>query len=276
MRAKRKLIDKMDQSSTPFLDDLPRRISHYIRPGIPKYMALRDAIANGVAVGALLPGARLPTESQWAARLPLSLGTIQRALRMLVDDGVVVRQQGSGTFVAGAGGPTMHAPMHCRFVDDDGTGYLPVHPKVVARFEVSQPGQWSIHLACSKALCIERILTIGSEFSVFSRFYMDPDRIPAFGSFSLKQLSSENFKEIIVRETQQVVGRLNQFMAQTRFAPDICKLLDVPLKTTGQRLIIYAYVGRDSPIYYQELFIPPNARILHFPSDGRDRGLLEK
>lgn len=79
-----------------------------------------------------------------------------------------------------------------------------------------------------------------------------------------------------MRETNQVMGRINQFMAQTKFEPEICKLLGVPLKTVGQRLIIYAFVGRDSAIYYQELFIPPNNRILHFPSDGRDPGLFGK
>ncbi len=266
----------MSQPSALFLGNLHGRVLHYIRPGIPKYMALRDAIVNGVAVGALLPGTRLPTEAQWASELPLSLGTIQRALRMLVEDGVIVRQQGNGTFIAGDSEQVMHAPMHCRFVSDDGTGYLPVHPKVLARFEVTDPGGWSEHLACAKALCIERILTIDDEFSVFSRFYMDPDRLPVFSSLSLKQLSSENFKEIIMRETNQVMGRINQFMAQTKFEPEICKLLGVPLKTVGQRLIIYAFVGRDSAIYYQELFIPPNNRILHFPSDGRDPGLFGK
>lgn len=239
-------------------------------------MALRDAITNAVATGLLQPGMRLPTESRWAAELPLSLGTIQRALRMLVDDGVIVRQQGSGTFIAGDSGPTMHAPMHCRFVNDEGTGYLPVHPRVVARFEEKRTGVWSEHLGCSRVLCIERVLKIGDEFSVFSRFYMDPERIPAFSTLSLKQLSAENFKEIIVQETKQVVGRLDQFMAQAKFAPEVCKAIGSTSKVSGQHLIIYAYVGRDSAIYYQELFIPPNARTLHFPSDGRDRGLLGK
>ena len=266
----------MNQPSSFFLDDLSRRISHYIRPGIPKYMALRDAITNGVATGALVPGTRLPTEVQWAAQLPLSLGTIQRALRMLVEDGVVVRQQGNGTFIAGRGKSTMHAPMHCRFINDEGTGYLPVHPKVVARYTLDTPGAWMNHLACHKVLCIERVLTIGDEFSVFSRFYMDPDRIPAFPDLSLKQLSSENFKEIIMRETKQVMGRINQFMVRVKFEPEICKLLGAPLKTIGQCLKIYAFVGANSPIYYQELFIPPNDRTLHFPSNGRDQGLLEQ
>ncbi|GAB2905882.1 GntR family transcriptional regulator [Paralcaligenes sp. KSB-10] len=266
----------MNQPSSFFLDDLSRRISHYIRPGIPKYMALRDAITNGVATGALVPGTRLPTEVQWAAELPLSLGTIQRALRMLAEDGVVVRQQGNGTFIAGRGESAMHAPMHCRFINDDGTGYLPVHPKVVARYALDTPGAWMNHLVCTKVLCIERVLAIGNEFSVFSRFYMDPDRIPAFLNLSLKQLSSENFKEIIMQETKQVMGRINQFMVRVKFEPEVCKLLGVSLKTIGQCLKIYAFVGSNSPIYYQELFIPPNDRTLHFPSNGRDQGLLEQ
>src|SRR5690606_41919180 len=42
-----------------------------------------------------------------------------RALRILVEDGLVVRKQGNGTFVAEQESRTMHAPMHCRFLDDN-------------------------------------------------------------------------------------------------------------------------------------------------------------
>ena len=49
---------------------------------------------------------------------------------MLVDEGVVVRRQGQGTFVSDRAVGRMHAPLHCRFVDDSGTAYLPVYPEV--------------------------------------------------------------------------------------------------------------------------------------------------
>jgi len=264
----------MDQAQNTLGADLRRRLDRYVRPGIPKYMALRDAIAHAVATGAWAPGTRLPTEVEWAAELPLSVGTIQRALRMLVDDGVIVRQQGNGSFVAGREDGSMHAPLHCRFVADEG-GYLPVYPKIFARYELDEAGPWTAHLRCRHVVCIERVLAIGDEFSVFSRFYADPERLPAFLEMPAKKLATENFKEIIMRETAQPIGRIDQFLSTRRFEAQVCRAIGVRAGTSGQLIAAHAYVGRGSPIYYQELSIPPNGRVLHLACDGRERARPE-
>lgn len=253
--------------------DLRRRLDRHTRPGVPKYVAMRDAVVAAIATGEWPAGARLPTETEWAAELPLSLGTIQRALRMLVDDGVIVRRQGHGTFVAEHSLGRMHAPLHCRFIDDSGRAYLPVYPEITARYDVSTPGPWSHHLGTAELLCIERVLRIGEEFSVFSRFYADPQRLPAFATLPTKKLSGENFKEIILRESGQPIGRMAQFLTLVRLPAEIADAIGTRRGTAGQRLDVRAFVGRDSPIYYQELFIPPNPRTLHLASDGRDPGL---
>lgn len=249
------------------------RLERYARPGVPKYVAMRDAIVSVVNDGYWPPGTRLPTESEWAERLPLSLGTIQRALRLLVDDGVIVRRPGAGSFIAERNVGRMHAPLHCRFFDESGTGYMPVYPKVLSREEVRQPGPWSQHLGTENLLRIERTLDIDGEFTVFSRFFADPTRLPALATLPLRKLSGENFKDIIWRESHQPIGRLNQFLCTAQFPPEVCEAIGAPRGTKGQLLQVEAFVGRDSPIYYQELFIPPNRRRLHLASDGRDAGV---
>src|SRR4051812_28433253 len=80
--------------------DLAGRLRRFARPGVPKYVALSDAVLDAVNRDEWPPGARLPNESALAADLPLSLGTIQRGLRLLVESRVIVRRQGQGTFVA--------------------------------------------------------------------------------------------------------------------------------------------------------------------------------
>jgi DNA-binding GntR family transcriptional regulator len=64
-------------------------LGRFQRDGLPKYTALRDAIVSAVAGGQLAPGDRVPNEQELAAALPISLGTIQRALRQLVEEGVI-------------------------------------------------------------------------------------------------------------------------------------------------------------------------------------------
>lgn len=251
---------------------LRRRLERFTRPGVPKYVALRDALADAIASGDWPEKTRLPTESEYAAALPLSLGTIQRALRGLADDGLITRQQGQGSFVAVDGTARMRAPLHCRFINDAGTGYLPVYPQVLARYEETRKGPWSRHLGAARILCIERSLRIGSEFSVFSRFWCDPARLPALASLPFRKLSGENFKDIVWRETHQLVGRISRLLSTAALPADACRAIGVRRGTRGQLLEISAFVGRDQPIYYQALYIPPNRRRLHLASDGRDAG----
>jgi len=170
----------MSGAIAAFPSDLRGWLARYARPGVPKYVVLRDAIVASLTTGTWPGGTRLPTESEWAIEVPLSLGTIQRALRMLAQEGLIVRRPGHGSFVAERDSTEMHSPLHCRFVNDDGSGYLPVYSKVIARKKVYGEGPWSTHLAARPPLLvIVRALDINEEFTVFSRFYVDPRRMPA-------------------------------------------------------------------------------------------------
>ncbi len=265
----------MPQAALHNPGDLVARLERHARAGMPKYVALRDAVVEAVTSGTWPAGMRLPTESEWAAQLPIALGTIQRALRMLVEEGVIVRRQGQGSFVAERHVGRMHAPLHCRFVDDSGEAYLPVYPEVVARVTDASPGPWSLHLGTSGPLRIERVLRIADEFRVYSRFWADPERLPALASLSEKKLSGENFKEIIWRELRQPVGRISQFLSMATIPAEVCAHVGVKRGTRGQFLEVSAFTGRGSPIYYQELWIPPNGRRLHLAVDDKDPGLGE-
>jgi DNA-binding GntR family transcriptional regulator len=261
----------MTQAATPRA--LLGRLDRFARPGVPKYVAVRDAIAQAIASGDWPEKTRLPTESEYAAALPLSLGTIQRALRALADEGLITRQQGQGSFVAVNPLGAMRAPLHCRFLNDTGTSYLPVYPQVLARGEEPRKGSWTRHLGAARVVCIDRVMRIASEFHVFSRFWFDPARLPALATQPFRDLSGENFKDVIWRETHQMVGRISRFLSTGTLPADICRAIGVRRATRGQVLEIYAFVGRDKPIYYQELYIPPNRRRLQLASDGRDTGL---
>lgn len=255
-----------DESALPA--DLRGWLARYSRPGMPKYMALRDAIVASVTGGSWPAGTRLPSEQEWVAQVPLSLGTIQRALRMVADEGLISRRPGQGSFVVQRDSDEMSSPLHCRFVDDAGTGYLPVFSKVTARIEVTAAGPWSDHLVpAARLLRIDRVLDIGHEFAVYSQFYLDPQRMPAFAQLALRKLSGQNFKEIIWRESHQPVSKLMQHLSSVKFDRAIARATGTKTGTPGSLLEVRAFLGGASPIYYQQLYIPPNRRKLHLAGD---------
>lgn len=66
----------------------------------PVYEQIRAQLAALVAVGSLLPGARLPASRDLARDLGVAVGTVQRAYRELEASGVVHSRRRTGTVVA--------------------------------------------------------------------------------------------------------------------------------------------------------------------------------
>jgi hypothetical protein len=64
----------------------------------PLFRQLAASLAGGLASGAI--GDRLPSERDLASALGVSRATVVRAYELLVDDGLLERRTGSGTFVA--------------------------------------------------------------------------------------------------------------------------------------------------------------------------------
>jgi DNA-binding transcriptional regulator YhcF (GntR family) len=69
--------------------------------GIPLYVQIKNQIKKRIQLGYWLPGYKLPTEREFADQLEVSRNTISSAYKELEIEGVLVSQQGKGTFVAG-------------------------------------------------------------------------------------------------------------------------------------------------------------------------------
>ncbi|GAA2701532.1 winged helix-turn-helix domain-containing protein [Micromonospora olivasterospora] len=66
---------------------------------VPDYVRVVNDIAGLIEVGELKGGDRLPTYAELAKRYEVSVTTVQTALRILSERGLVEGQQGKGVFV---------------------------------------------------------------------------------------------------------------------------------------------------------------------------------
>jgi len=66
---------------------------------IPLYLQLKQAITEEINRGTYLPGEKLPTEMELCDTYKVSRITVRKAVLDLVEEGVLIRQQGKGTYV---------------------------------------------------------------------------------------------------------------------------------------------------------------------------------
>ena len=140
------------------------------RPDL-KYASLRALIAADIAAG-LAPHDPLPSERALMATYAVSRMTVRRALSLLVEDGLVYRRRGSGTYVADPAMISKSLSLTSFSEDVRARGmapgassqqvrHLPAEADVAADLGLS-PGEPVVHLervrtADGLPLCIEQV-----------------------------------------------------------------------------------------------------------------------
>ena len=68
--------------------------------GMPLYRVVKRSLLNAIEAGSCPPGETLPSETEIAGAMGVSIGTLRRAVDELAAEHILVRRQGRGTFVA--------------------------------------------------------------------------------------------------------------------------------------------------------------------------------
>lgn len=66
---------------------------------LPLYQRLREEMLAKIAAGEWSPGAPIPTEAELTKSYGVAIGTVRKAVDTLVNEGLLLRSQGRGTFV---------------------------------------------------------------------------------------------------------------------------------------------------------------------------------
>jgi GntR family transcriptional regulator len=227
------------------------------QPGTPKHDSLYKGFVEAMESGALKAGQRLPTETQLAQTLPVSLGTIQRAMGSLVSEGWVMRRRGAGSFVAEPR-KLLEQPLHCRFVGPD--GFLPVYAQLVSRKLIATRGPWSLPLDQSgqSVLRIERKISINREFNVLSRIYVDLLRFPLLLTCAPAELASANVKLLLKTHYRVSLSHIEQSLHLMPLPASVGRLLSAGPTAAGARLELLAVQTNGKAALYQELYVPNN------------------
>jgi GntR family transcriptional regulator len=125
---------------------------------LPRYQRLRDHIAAEIAANVWPPGEAIPSESELAERHNVALGTVRRAMEVLVAEGLVERVHGRGTFVRR---PSFDKSMarFLRHMGRDGKATIP-ESRILECSVALPPAPVALRLKLSpkaKAICLKRL-----------------------------------------------------------------------------------------------------------------------
>lgn len=68
--------------------------------GAPKYRRLADELRARIRSGEFAPGEAIPSKATLMEERHLALGTVNKSIEILRDEGLLYTEQGSGTFVS--------------------------------------------------------------------------------------------------------------------------------------------------------------------------------
>lgn len=240
---------------------------------VPKHARLRAAIVEAVRGGDLAAGTKIAGERDLSAALGLSLGTTQKALGRLVEEGFLVRRQGHGTFVGSVRRPVAGS-WHYRFVAPDGRSELPVFATLLERKLVGHDGPWAAALGDDEEgyVQLRRRVDIGGKFACSSTLWLRASRFGRLVRMAQRRLSDVNLKSILEAD----------FAAPTLSASGVAHVVPVDIEDASVvrlekgacalRLHIVARSFGREPISFQRMVVPPTqfGLVLNFSPPAAD------
>ncbi|CAA9427924.1 MAG: hypothetical protein AVDCRST_MAG51-2449 [uncultured Ramlibacter sp.] len=226
--------------------------------GLPKHARLRHAIIGAVEAGELPVGAKVTGERELSEALGLSLGTTQKALGRLMDEGFLVRRQGHGTFV-GSDRKPIAGSWHFRFVAPEGGPELPVFATIVERRVEPVQGLWSDVLGPDPKgyVMLRRRLDIGGQFHCASRMYLPASRFGKLVRMAERRLADTNLKTVLADEFSAPTLQSEGLAFLVAADPEDAVLMGVRPGTPGLQVHITGRSFGRLPITFQLMSVPP-------------------
>lgn len=227
---------------------------------MPFYAQLKDILQARIEDGAWRPGDLLPSESELCARFAVSRTVVRQALAELVHEGLVVREQGRGSFVAQ---PKISEALVQRltgfYQDMTERGYTPVS-KVLRQSVVPASATLARHLEVrtgAPLIAIDRLRLIDAEPLVLVTTWIPRHLCPQLLEVDLSQRSLY----AVLEEAGLAIARGRRWIEAVAANARQAGLLSVEKGAPLIRLESVSYLADDTPVeFYHAIHRSDRAR----------------
>ena len=162
------------------------------------YLEIIDFLSEDISNGKYPPGSKLPSEGELAHEFSVSRVTLREALRVLEEDGVIIRRHGIGTFVRDRKvmpiqklSKILSASMMFKKAGLEDRFEKIQYKKIIATRRISEKLQIPLG---SDVWEVERLRTIGKQPAIYSLDYFPASIVPNGGEEKLKDYTNSLYK----------------------------------------------------------------------------------
>lgn len=224
--------------------------------GAPKYQQLVEAFSKCVISGRFKPGQRVPTETTLAEQLPVSVGTVQKALARLVANGLVVRHRRTGTFIADRLSQVNEVFVY-RYKDPE-TGKLKMpFVRTLAVNVDDGDGPWQSALGVERCVRVDRLVWFDQQPPAFSSVYFKYEHGEMYLNENIENLNGSSLHRMLIERFNLPTLRMEHAIGCRTLDATACQHLLLPEGTMGMVWDIKDYSIQDAPLLFQRYQLPP-------------------
>lgn len=214
----------------------------------PRYLQVKRQLIEALRKGRWKHGQKLPSEPQLAERHGVSVGTVRRAVGELVAENILLREQGSGTYVRSHTRDYM-LDVFFRIVGRDGRKELPTTALLdLRRARADAETARQLRLAPRAAVIrVDTLLTLRGRPTILDRMHLPARLFPDLGA-SLFTRRDGTVYGFFQQHYGITVVRAEEFITAVGAGAEEATLLGVPGGTALLRIVRTAYTYKDQPV----------------------------
>lgn len=226
--------------------------------GAPKWRQIADAMRAAVLSGRFRPGDRIPPETELSRTLPVSLGTLQKAMKTLADEGLIVRRRRSGTYVADRRSQVKAVYVY-RFRDCDTGELLMPFVRALSIAREDGDGPWRRALG-GPSIRVDRLVWVDRDPPAFNSLFLRPDHGTAMMEAGLERLHGSSCHRILAERFNRPTLRMEHSIACAALSDGAVKHLRLTPGSAGLVWDVRDFSLDDEPILFQRFEMPQGHR----------------
>lgn len=218
---------------------------------LPRYQQVRDELVALIAAHHWRPGEAIPTEQALAKQYDVAVGTVRKAVDLLVAEGLLERFQGRGTFVRRASFDSSLFRFF-RFQTRQGERRIP-ESRILRREVVEAPSAVAATLQIpngSKAIQMSRLRLIDDVPMLAEEIWLPFDRFAAFMQLELEQIGDLLYP-VYEAQCNQIIASATETLTVEAIGPLHARLLRIEPGTPAVVIERLAYGYDRQPLEWR-------------------------